>query len=91
VRTEPVTLRASVRHDTTFQHYWSDGEFTDYEPGAFRAAVRRERDESTLLAGIRVQPYAHQREILAALTTERDRGHTRNLMGAFPQAAGIVL
>ena len=83
VRLSAVDNRAILaKFQTTFEHYWSDGEFADYEPGAFRDAVRRERDDSTPLAGIRVRPYAHQREILAALATERSRGHTRNLVVA---------
>jgi len=65
---------------TTFTQYWNEGDFTDYDREEFATLVRREQDDSTFVVPIRVRPYAHQREILDALTTERDRSHRRNLV-----------
>lgn len=67
---------------SAFEQYWDEGEFIDYDPDAFREAVRKERDDSELIASIRVRPFVHQQQILDALDTERGRGHFRNLVVA---------
>lgn len=67
---------------STFTQYWSEGDFTEYDREEFAATMHRERDDSTFLVPMRWRPFTHQREILEALTLERDRGHRRNLVVA---------
>jgi superfamily II DNA or RNA helicase len=67
---------------STFTQYWNEGDFTDYDHEEFAATMRREQDDSSFVVPIRVRPYAHQREILEALTLERYRDHRRNLVVA---------
>jgi superfamily II DNA or RNA helicase/HKD family nuclease len=67
---------------SAFEQYWGEGEFIDYDAEAFREAVGKERDESALIASIRIRPFAHQQQILDALETERARQHCRNLVVA---------
>ncbi|MEW2381458.1 DUF3427 domain-containing protein [Micromonospora sp. NPDC047707] len=71
----------------TFEDYWNDPAFEDYEPGKdadrLRIALRGERpDEApTEIANLDVRPYPYQAEILADLDAERKvHGRWRNLV-----------
>jgi len=67
----------------TFEQYWSDQTFAPYDPAQFTQAVKRTRHQQLApFLKLDVEPRPHQREILAALATERSRGHHRNLVVA---------
>ncbi len=71
----------------TFDQYWDDGEFVEYDPERdgerFERAARREVGGDVIqISGLEVQPRPFQREILEGLEAERQRGHTRNLVVA---------
>ena len=80
------------RFEATFEQYWQEPEFDDYEPE--RVAERLDRalsqqsgsgktDESTVVPLlIDVAPKPHQAVVLEALEAERQRGHHRNLVVA---------
>lgn len=75
------------KFQVTFDQYWNEGEFVDYDPARdaerFDRAVSRERrDEASTLSGLDVEPRPFQREILESLEAERVHGHTRNLVVA---------
>ncbi|MGW0507010.1 DUF3427 domain-containing protein [Micromonospora sp. NPDC003241] len=71
----------------TFEDYWHDPAFEDYDPGQdaerLRTALRGERrDEApTEIANLDVRPYPYQSEVLADLDAERKvHGRWRNLV-----------
>ncbi|WBB56701.1 DUF3427 domain-containing protein [Verrucosispora sp. WMMD573] len=71
----------------TFEDYWHDPAFEDYQPGRdaerLRTALRGERrDETpTEIANLDVRPYPYQAEVLADLDAERRvHGRWRNLV-----------
>lgn len=72
----------------TFEDYWEDELFEQYDPDRFdkkRQAQRVVSDskmtESTEIAYVDLKPYPHQTEILEKLDTERNRhGHYKNLV-----------
>ncbi|MBQ1051227.1 DUF3427 domain-containing protein [Micromonospora sp. C51] len=71
----------------TFEDYWHDPAFEDYEPGRdaerLRTALHGERrDEApTQIANLDVRPYPYQAEVLADLDAERKvHGRWRNLV-----------
>ncbi|TQM08956.1 DUF3427 domain-containing protein [Pseudonocardia kunmingensis] len=74
----------------TFDSYWNDPGFLDYDPDDAAAAQRlREalgRDQinaPSLVSGLEVRPYAHQTQILEGLESERVvHGRHRNLVVA---------
>lgn len=74
----------------TFDEYWEDDLFEPYDPSRTRdeeklkRALRSTREtEETEIAYVDLEPYAHQREILETLKTERERhGRRRNLVVA---------
>ena len=80
------------RFKATFEQYWQEPEFEDYEPE--RDAERLERalsqqsrggrpDDSTIVSLlVDVAPKPHQEVALEALASERLRGHRRNLVVA---------
>ncbi|MCA8924047.1 MAG: DEAD/DEAH box helicase family protein, partial [Planctomycetes bacterium] len=73
-----------AKFQTTFDQYWNDPEFRDYEAEEFeqvRQELRRRR-VAPLLTKIEVRPRPHQVEILESLAAERERGHWRNLVVA---------
>jgi superfamily II DNA or RNA helicase len=72
------------KFQATFDQYWDDPEFRDYDGDEFeeiRQEIRRRR-VAPLLTKIEVRPRPHQEEILEALDAERERGHWRNLVVA---------
>jgi superfamily II DNA or RNA helicase/HKD family nuclease len=71
------------KFQVTFDQYWNEGEFVDYDPERFDRALSRERtDEAIVLSGLEVEPRPFQREILENIEAERLHGHTRNLVVA---------
>lgn len=79
------------KFEVTFEQYWNEGEFVDYEPArdaerfdcARARALGGERGEEAIeISGLEVEPRPFQREILEGLEAERLRGHTRNLVVA---------
>ncbi|MFI7550386.1 DUF3427 domain-containing protein [Micromonospora sediminimaris] len=71
----------------TFEDYWHDPAFEDYDPGRdaerLRTALRGERREEapTEIANLDVRPYPYQAEVLADLDAERKvHGRWRNLV-----------
>ncbi|MEV2240805.1 DUF3427 domain-containing protein [Micromonospora sp. NPDC049891] len=71
----------------TFEDYWHDPAFEDYQPGRdaerLRTALRWERrdEASTEIANLDVRPYPYQAEVLADLDAERKvHGRWRNLV-----------
>jgi superfamily II DNA or RNA helicase len=67
----------------TFEQYWEDSAFAPYDPDEFVAAVSRDkRQRLAPYLRLDIEPRPHQREILDALTAERERGHLRNLVVA---------
>ncbi|WP_246136347.1 DUF3427 domain-containing protein [Leekyejoonella antrihumi] len=77
----------------TFDTYWNDSSFEDYDPDADRdrlddalaeASGQTTHDRVTMsLAGLEVRPYAYQHEMLDALSAERVmRDRHRNLVVA---------
>ncbi len=72
----------------TFEDYWHDPAFEDYDPGRdadrLRTALRGERRDGeapTEIANLDVRPYPYQAEILADLDAERKvHGRWRNLV-----------
>ncbi len=84
VRLSLVDNRSILRKfQTTFDQYWSDGEFEPYDREAFLEATKKNSEALDHLAqtsGLR--PYPHQEEVLQALEHEREHGHTRNLVVA---------
>lgn len=73
----------------TFDSYWADPAFVDYDPDRpqdrdrLREALGRDRVEVTSLSGLEVRPHPHQATILDALEAERTQhGRHRNLVVA---------
>jgi superfamily II DNA or RNA helicase len=75
----------------TFDSYWADPAFVDYDPERpedverLRAALGRDRltPSSALVSGLEVRPYPHQEAILEALESERTvHDRHRNLVVA---------
>lgn len=71
----------------TFENYWNDEDFEDYQPGVDRErlslALARERGDRSggEVIVLDVRPYPYQRTILEELTAARDiHGHHRNLV-----------
>ncbi|MCP3978599.1 MAG: DUF3427 domain-containing protein [bacterium] len=65
--------------DATFEAYWNDEEFEDYDEAAaprLREAIRREREPSQVTIGdlptFDLRPYPFQEEILDVLAAERE-------------------
>lgn len=87
VRLTEIGDRVVVRKvKTAFEQYWSDGTFEPYDRERYRDAVAQTRTVDfgrDVLAGFaRLSPYPHQQAVLDALASERERGHTRNLIVA---------
>jgi superfamily II DNA or RNA helicase/HKD family nuclease len=75
------------KFEVTFDQYWNEGEFGDYDPERdrerFDRAVGREKgDDAIQISGLEVEPRPFQREILENLEAERLHGHMRNLVVA---------
>jgi superfamily II DNA or RNA helicase/HKD family nuclease len=81
------------KFDATFATYWNDTTFETYDPDRDRdklddaiaeASGRRQSDRVTIsLSGLEVRPYPYQREMLEALTAEREiHDRHRNLIVA---------
>lgn len=73
----------------TFEQYWNEPEFEDYDPRVDGARLQQALDEQSGSRGIDpwrplididVQPKPFQLEMLEALSAERQRGHFRNLV-----------
>jgi superfamily II DNA or RNA helicase len=75
----------------TFDEYWADPEFEDYDPERdgerLDRALNKERggglvgDGQVHIAPFEIRPYGYQREILDELAAEREvHGHWRNLV-----------
>jgi superfamily II DNA or RNA helicase/HKD family nuclease len=78
-----------ARVRTTFEQYWNDPEFLEYNPRTdgdrLEAALAAQRGTGlgpTPWLSIHVEPKPFQSEILEALSAERQRGHFRNLVVA---------
>ena len=80
------------RFEATFEQYWQEPEFEDYEPTQDaerldRVLLKQKRggkpDEvAGLSVFVDVAPKPHQDVVLEALESERQRGHQRNLVVA---------
>ncbi len=76
------------RFDATFEQYWQEPEFEDYEPNRdakrLDSALSRQRPDNIIapILQIDVSPKPHQSVVLEALEAERLRGHHRNLVVA---------
>jgi superfamily II DNA or RNA helicase len=61
----------------TFDSYWANPAFVDYDPGRpadvdrLHAALGRDRGDVTQVSGLEVRPYPHQEQVLEALESER--------------------
>ncbi len=71
-----------ARFESTFEQYWNDVEFEEYDPEQFKAAYKSQAGEvaEDYIAALKIRPYPHQTEILDDLAAERQAGHTRNLV-----------
>ncbi|MDP2341416.1 MAG: DUF3427 domain-containing protein [Deltaproteobacteria bacterium] len=70
-KTTPHVLK---KFASTFDAYWNAPSFEPYDEERLRIALRSERSTSSIdFALLDVHPYPHQREILEALTIERER------------------
>ena len=80
--TETPALLAKFR--ATFDSYWADPSFEDYDPVRFEKAVAATRRGSPVVfLGLDVHPFPHQVEILERLQAEREvHGRHRNLVVA---------
>ncbi len=68
---------------TTFEQYWEDGEFEEYDRERFReSTTRRDADRDALARAVQLRPFSHQKAALDALEAERAQGHHRNLLVA---------
>ncbi len=67
----------------TFDQYWLDSTFGEYDRGQFDEVVSSTRRQALApFLIVDVQPRPHQEEILEDLAAERANGHTRNLVVA---------
>jgi superfamily II DNA or RNA helicase/HKD family nuclease len=68
----------------TFESYWADPSFEDYDPAKFADAIAAGRRGSQIVfLGLDVHPFPHQVEILERLQAEREiHGKHRNLVVA---------
>lgn len=68
----------------TFESYWADPSFEDYDPAKFGDAIAAGRRSSQIVfLGLEVHPFPHQVEILERLQAEREiHGKHRNLVVA---------
>lgn len=76
------------KFQTTFDQYWQG---TDFEPYRIERDSERlievlkrkqRRDFETFFSFVEIRPRPHQRSMLEALASERQRGHTHNLVVA---------
>jgi len=76
---------------TTFEQYWNEGEFEEYDRVRDAERLRRalaaarghtDTGPSRLKFRIHIRPFPFQQEILDELAAERRKGHTRNLVVA---------
>lgn len=83
VRLSAVDNRAVLeKFAVTFEQYWQDGAFEAFDVDRFAASVRRDPQRDALARAVQLRPLPHQEEVLAALATERDHGHNKNLVVA---------
>ncbi|MFK7919437.1 MAG: DUF3427 domain-containing protein [Ilumatobacter sp.] len=69
--------------ERTFETYWEDPHFEDYDPSRFVRAISRERaDDSIVATPFELQPYPFQRHILERLRVERSKNRPHNLIVA---------
>lgn len=71
----------------TFETYWNDPGFEEYDPARdrerFDHAVKGDRSDVSVLVGLQVQPWPFQQQILEALDVERRvHGRWQNLVVA---------
>lgn len=92
---EVVTPSLMRKFQATFNSYWKDQRFENYDPdrdaerldAALQAAANRSggnwsRGEELTVSGLDVTPYVHQQIMLDELNAERHRGHHKNLLVA---------
>lgn len=91
VRTSTAATPSVIRKFTaTFDTYWNDPHFADYDPDVddqrLRSALSRAGntfDTVIELSGLRIEPYPYQQAMLEALTSERVvHGRHKNLLVA---------
>jgi len=76
------------KFQTTFDQYWQGSDFEPYAPERdgerLNEVLKRKQraDFETLFAFVEVRPRPHQKTMLEALESERQRGHTHNLVVA---------
>jgi superfamily II DNA or RNA helicase/HKD family nuclease len=88
--TESSTPSLLRKFESTFESYWNDDSFETYDPerdgerldvALGRSSAYESTDETVDLSGFEVRPYAHQHEMLEALTAERQiHDRHRNLL-----------
>ena len=67
----------------TFDNYWEDPEFEDYEPDRFARQIAAERPADRLFSVFELKPRPFQKEILDKLQAERElHGRHKNLVVA---------
>ena len=84
------------KFQATFEQYWDDPEFEPFDPERdvprYLDAIKRQRShQDRLITALQVHPLPHQQAILAALASERSRGHMRNLVVAATGTGKTVL
>ncbi len=82
VRLSGIDNRAVLeKFVATFEQYWRDGEFEEYDAARFcESARRRDPQRDALARAVALRPYPHQQQVLDALALERAHGHNRNLI-----------
>ena len=68
--------------DRTFETYWQDPHFEDFDPKRFTEATQTIARDDSILTPFTIEPYPFQRQMLDQLQLERDRGHRNNLIVA---------
>ena len=67
--------------DRTFETYWADAHFEQFDPARFAESVKVERSDA-IETPFAIQPFPFQRQILERLEVERRRGFANTLVVA---------
>lgn len=65
-----------------FDSYWHSGDFIDFDPGQFQAAIQAGRSGSTglMMSPVELRPEPFQERLLEQIELSRRQGHHRNLL-----------